>query len=70
MHNIYKIRQIFHTIHPTYNNRLGVLYINYRKLAHTFITLGLFILISKGYPHPRIRQNELKVEIAQPSLTI
>jgi Zn-dependent metalloprotease len=31
---------------------------------------AFFILISKGYPHPRIRQNELKVEIAQPSLTI
>jgi len=25
MHNIYKIRQIFHTIHLTYSNRLGVL---------------------------------------------
>jgi len=25
MHNIYKIRQIFHAIHLTSNNRLGVL---------------------------------------------
>ncbi|MGN4494161.1 hypothetical protein ACTFQT_17295 [Bacillus cereus group sp. MYBK32-1] len=33
-------------------------------------TRSFLSFIGKSYPHPRIRQNELKVEIAQPSLTI
>ncbi|TXS04126.1 bacillolysin [Bacillus sp. SH7-1] len=44
---------------------------NYRKLARAFVTFGLLCPLSPKAIHtPELDKNKVKVEIAQPSLTI
>ncbi|OTY62207.1 bacillolysin [Bacillus thuringiensis serovar graciosensis] len=44
---------------------------NYRKLAYAFVTFGpLYPLLAEALHTQELDKNEVKVEIAQPSLTI